>query len=85
MTRKGEMIVEFFPVWKENILRAVAWCLGIRGVPVGFVHYEIKVDDDAQECHCDYETHCFCNEMSISDIKRSQEESEVNRVSTQTN
>ena len=68
VTRKGEMIVEFFPVWKENILRAIAWCLGIRGVPVGFVHYEKPSE----------------MEPTINDLQRAQEESAMNRVSTQT-
>lgn len=79
MTPKREMIVEFFPPWKENILRSLAWCLGIRGVPVGFIHYETKFDDDSQECRCEYETHCFCNEPTINDIKRNEEESQMNR------
>lgn len=58
------MIVEFFPIWKENILRFVARMLGIRGIPVGFIHYETKFDD---------------NEMTINDIKRNEEESQMNR------
>lgn len=64
MIPKREMIVEFFPPWKENILRGLAWCLGIRGIPVGFIHYETKFDD---------------NEITINDIKRNEEESQMNR------
>lgn len=65
MTPNREMIVEFFPIWKENILRFVAWCLGIRGIPVGFVHYKIVPDD---------------NEPTINDLQRAEEESAMNRV-----
>jgi len=61
---RREMIVEFFPLWKENILRFVARCLGIKGVPVGFIHYDKRFDD---------------NEMTINDIKRNEEESQMNR------
>jgi hypothetical protein len=64
MAEKREMIVEFFPLWKERILRGLAWCLGIRGIPVGFIHYEIKFDG---------------NEETINDIKRNEEESQMNR------
>ena len=45
-------------------MRGLAWCLGIRGVPIGFIHYETKFDD---------------NEITINDIKRNEEESQMNR------
>ena len=64
MTRKGEMIVEFFPPWKENILRFIARILGIKGIPVGFIHYQVRFDD---------------NEPTINDIKRNIDESQMNR------
>jgi hypothetical protein len=64
MGEQGEMIVEFLPIWKENILRAVARCLGIKGIAVGFIHYQKRFDD---------------NEPTINDIKRNEEESQMNR------
>ena len=45
-------------------MRFVARMLGIRGIPVGFIHYERKFDD---------------NEVTINDIKRNEEESQMNR------
>lgn len=69
VTRKGEMIVEFFPPWKENILLAVSWCLGIRGIPVGFIRFERATE----------------MEPTINDLQRAEEESAMNRVSKQTN
>lgn len=45
MTPKRELIVEIFPTWKENILRSIAWCLGIRGIPVGFIYAEAIINE----------------------------------------
>lgn len=64
MTQQRELVVELFPIWKDNILRFVARCLGIKGIPVGFIYYEPK--DEV--------------EMTINDIKRAEEESAKNRV-----
>ena len=64
MTQQRELVVELFPIWKDNILRFVARCLGIKGIPVGFIYCELK--DEV--------------EMTINDIKRAEEESAENRV-----
>jgi hypothetical protein len=60
--------VQVFPRWKENILYFIARCLGLKGLPIGFIYYE---DEDK-------------NIMTINDIKRSMEEDEANSVRTQT-
>ena len=40
MTPSRKLLVQTFPQWKENVLYFVARCLGLKGVPVGLIHYE---------------------------------------------
>ena len=61
---KQELMVVTLKPWKESVLYWVARLIGIRGLPVGFIHYEREFDD---------------NEPTINDIKRNNEESQMNR------
>lgn len=58
-----QIVVAFFPQWKENILTFVARLLGLKGMPVGLI------------------THKFLDEIepTINDIRKNQEEDEMNR------
>lgn len=64
MTRKDrQIVVAFLPQWKENILTLVARLLGLKGMPVGLITAE------------------FLDEIepTINDIRKNQEEDEMNR------
>ena len=60
---KQELMVVTLKPWKESVLYWVARIIGIRGLPVGFIHYTDEED----------------NLMTINDIKRNAEESQINR------
>jgi hypothetical protein len=58
-----QIVVAFFPQWKENILTFVARLLGLKGMPVGLI--TAKFLDEI--------------ELTINDIRKNQEEDEMNR------
>jgi hypothetical protein len=60
---KQQLLVVTLKPWKETVLYWVARALGLRGLPVGLIAYE-----DEEE-----------NLMTINDIKRNAEESQMNR------
>jgi hypothetical protein len=64
VTRKDrQIVVAFLPQWKENILTFVARLLGLKGMPVGLI--TAKFLDEI--------------EPTINDIRKNQEEDEMNR------